>query len=458
MLTLGLVVAILASACGSDSASPTDAGFADAGLGDARLSDSSGIDGAPPTDAAPSPPTDPRLAEGVTLSGVELYQSLQIPLMEAGAALSPTSPVIAGRDAMLRIYVEPMTGAAPSNLTAELEVGPPGGDTMTFRSTQMVNAASRVEDPATTFNIPLPAASLTPDARYRVRLLSADDAPVPMRVAHDARFPRDGSMSALGAQSDMGGIDLVLVPLRYSYDGSGRLPDTSPEQLALFRSVLGALYPVSQLTLSVHDPVDWSDGPQLFTGNFDFSQLNSFLSDLKTSDGAPSASYYYALVQPDPTFSEYCGGSCTTGQSFVVSDPSRGDQRVGGGMGYSGERWAWTLAHELGHMHGRNHAPCGVRRSDPSYPYAGGTIGVWGYDSRADVYLEPSLTTDVMGYCDDEWISDYTYGALFDRVIGLHRLGVSAPARRAQPAGTTRTLCTSISTPEGPSCECTTEP
>jgi hypothetical protein len=66
---------------------------------------------------------------------------------------------------------------------------------------------------------------------------------------------------------------------------------------------------------------------------------------------------------------------------------------------------------------GRRHAPCGAAGSpDPSYPYAGGTIGLTGYDlytwSLSGVGLPvdyPSASGDLMGYCAPPWISDYTY-------------------------------------------------
>jgi hypothetical protein len=47
----------------------------------------------------------------------------------------------------------------------------------------------------------------------------------------------------------------MLVPLRYDTDGSGRLPNTSPEMLARFRAHLEALYPVTGAELTVHPPI-----------------------------------------------------------------------------------------------------------------------------------------------------------------------------------------------------------
>ena len=89
-----------------------------------------------------------------------------------------------------------------------------------------------------------------------------------------------------------------------------------------------------------------------------------------------------------------------------------------------------VAAHELGHNFGRSHAPCGgVASPDPNYPYAGGVTGQWGYDLVAGT-LKPPTNTDLMGYCGNTWISDYTY------------MGVHEPAR-ARPANPGRVRCAS---------------
>ena len=55
----------------------------------------------------------------------------------------------------------------------------------------------------------------------------------------------------------------------------------------------------------------------------------------------------------------------------------------------------------------------GVAGADPSFPYAGGTIGVFGYDLSNSVLRLPS-SVDLMGYCSNPWISDYTYVGAMD--------------------------------------------
>ena len=70
---------------------------------------------------------------------------------------------------------------------------------------------------------------------------------------------------------------------------------------------------------------------------------------------------------------------------------------------------AATMVHELGHNFGRLHSrSCGAAGSDANYPYANGAIGVYGYDVITGTLRAPS-TLDIMGYCDDRWISDYNY-------------------------------------------------
>ena len=110
-----------------------------------------------------------------------------------------------------------------------------------------------------------------------------------------------------------------------------------------------------------------------------------------------------------------------TGLSTVVDSPNTSFLRASVGVGYPGEDSANTAAHEVGHAHGREHAPCGGAQGvDPQFPYSGGVIGSWGYDILAKTFLSPTKGHDMMSYCPNEWVSDYTYSALFDRIAALN--------------------------------------
>jgi hypothetical protein len=93
-------------------------------------------------------------------------------------------------------------------------------------------------------------------------------------------------------------------------------------------------------------------------------------------------------------------------------------RQVGVSIGFRGETSVFALLHELGHLHGRRHAPCDATADlDPAFPDPRGEVGVWGYDALTDELTPPSRK-DLMGYCGPRWISPYTQRALPERRAG----------------------------------------
>jgi hypothetical protein len=45
---------------------------------------------------------------------------------------------------------------------------------------------------------------------------------------------------------------------------------------------------------------------------------------------------------------------------------------------------------------------------DPAYPYAGGVIGVFGFNFATNL-VQPPSRADLMGYCSNVWVSDWTW-------------------------------------------------
>jgi hypothetical protein len=90
---------------------------------------------------------------------------------------------------------------------------------------------------------------------------------------------------------------------------------------------------------------------------------------------------------------------------------------------------AVVMAHELAHNWGRKHAPCGGPSDvDGSYPDPAGLTDSYGLDlSSAQPTLKPANLSDIMGYCDTKWVSEYTYRGVFD-YLAPAALPVSAGA------------------------------
>jgi hypothetical protein len=75
-----------------------------------------------------------------------------------------------------------------------------------------------------------------------------------------------------------------------------------------------------------------------------------------------------------------------------------------------------VMAHELAHNWGRKHAPCGGPSDvDVNYPDPTGLTDSYGLDlSGAQPTLKPATMSDIMGYCNTKWVSEYTYRGVFD--------------------------------------------
>jgi len=95
-----------------------------------------------------------------------------------------------------------------------------------------------------------------------------------------------------------------------------------------------------------------------------------------------------------------------------------------------------VMAHEVGHNHGREHAPCApgnqISGVDTKFPNKTANTDVWSYDSRKQTFFAPDKTKDIMGYCEPKWIGNYTYKGLIERVARLSLPMLAFPAEGSQ--------------------------
>lgn len=348
--------------------------------------------------------------------------------MKAGMPASGTVPVVYGREGLLRVFVTPRSTWTARELSFQLELG--GLMPATLEVKKTISAPSTEADLASTVNFEVPGAHLLGGATWRVSAREVLSGPAVGNDSDGAIYPAD---PALLTGEDTGEKLLItIVPVKYNADGSGRLPDTSAAQLERYRNLFYALYPAREVEVTVGNEFPWSS--QVAPNGGGWSQLLQAILQRRQADGVPDNVYYYGAFCPTSSMAQFCGGGgCVLGLSSGSGDPRddfvRGSIGLGWG-GSAGDDTVETAVHELGHAHGRDHAPCMLfgQPSDPRYPHPGAEIGVWGYDLVGKRLIDPSGDErDMMGYCKPLWISDYTYNALIDRVAAVNARARMAP-------------------------------
>ena len=160
-----------------------------------------------------------------------------------------------------------------------------------------------------------------------------------------------------------------------------------------------------------------------------FSEVLNAIIRLRQTDGAPKGTYYYGAFAPGSSFGSWCGGGCVAGLSPLAQNPGDTWTAASVGLGFTGEQSIGTATHEVGHGHGRNHAPCQpgggtINGVDPGYPkdtgYSGAKLGVWALDIETRAMVSPTSNTDFMGYCNPTFVSDYNFDALATRMAYVY--------------------------------------
>jgi hypothetical protein len=356
-------------------------------------------------------------ARGVDISEVAMYQTVKIPLMKNGEKQSTQVGIIAEKEALFRVFVTPHGDFSSREIEAVLRLDVGAEEPVEYRTTRTVSGGSNDSSLSSTFNLTVSPEHIAGTVEWSMELLETEEDFQGSEGESDAIYPQEGYSSFL-AESMGGPLRIDILPVRYNADSSGRLPDTSAARIDEFRASLEAMYPASTVEIRVLDPLDWSQSVQAYGSGW--SRLLEQLYYERESRGTPYNTYLYGLFVPANSLSSYCSSGCVLGLSTLANSPSDSWARISIGLGFSGGEAIETLLHELGHAHGRSHAPCGTSDYDRSYPYSNGALGVWGYDRVAEKMKSPNSYADIMGYCDPAWISDYTYNALYDRVQAVN--------------------------------------
>lgn len=412
-----ILFSLLAAACGSSTdvtiAPPAGPSTTD-GTG-AAADDTTDPDG---TASGTEQPKTFALAQGLAITEIAMNQGVKVSIIKDGAAVAKTNaPIVAGRKGLLRVYVTPATSWDGREITCELRIASGSRPLVLLTDKKSPRAKSTDDVLTSTFNFEITGENLRVDASFTVALIDAKAEKAKPTGDNAALFPKDGAPQPMGLVPT-GKLKVVIVPVQYDADSSHRLPDISTTQVTTYRNMMLKRYPASDVEVTVHEPYPWSTA--IGANGSGFSSILNAMVKLRQTDNVGADTYYYGAFTPTSSFGSFCQGGCVTGLSGVGDDPRDSFLRASVGVGFTGSDTASTMSHELGHAHGRNHAPCGGANGvDPSFPHSGGGIGVWGYDIVDKTLISPLKGKDFMGYCQPGWVSDYTYSALHERIAIL---------------------------------------
>ncbi len=399
---------------------PDDAGETDAGASDLGPLDMGPPDLGPPDLGPPDLGPIPGMPSDLDVTGIAIFQSVKVALVEEGVTVvDRNAPVIAGREMLVRVYVAPGEDYVEREIRGRLDVLEEGAVVYSREALRTITRESREQNADTLYSFVVEADRVTETAELRVVLTDdLEGTPESDPAPSDARFPRGGGSLPLGAVGN-GGLELVIVPVRYEADDSDREPTLGMAEVEAIQDHFLAMFPLApgQLRLSVR--AVYATDTEVRRDGTGFGTLLDEVRRLRTDDAVPPETYYYGAVSPADSFGAFCQRACVTGLGFVSAERSQ-STRVSVGVWYPGEGSQLTLLHEVGHTLGRPHAPCGGASGAAAepFPHDGGTIGVWAIDGRSTTLLPPT-STDFMAYCDDQWISDWNYDRIHDRLVAV---------------------------------------
>jgi hypothetical protein len=369
-----------------------------------------------------------------TLSRVQLAQQFAWDASDSQMRLAANRPTLlrvqfTAATAGVPVPAVKVTGSLGATALGEIALVPPSG-------LSSVPLAESSYDLSRSWWAELPAAWVQPGVRLQLSSTSGGT----VTTAGAPLAPTVGTAPRL---------NLVLVPLRFG-GHTGVLPADAEVLEAVARA-----YPHVRGNLGIERRAAL-DASDITLDSSGWSTALGRLNTLRNSETGGAKKVYLGFVPSAARTTSTSGlayvnslSSATAGTAWMsaLSYDASFTTSPTDPLGVDAKAWQSTLIHEIGHLMGRSHAPCGGPSSpDAAYPYPGGRFGpraVWDAVSRryAEARVPPALTEmtpDVMGYCGGTLFSDYNLKAVqsFAEAWSVATVGaIEVPVTAAYDAG-----------------------
>ena len=330
-------------------------------------------------------------------------------LVQAVQSLAYPVPLVAGEDALLRVFVTAATETTEGMPEVRARFYVNGVERHVAEiagSSTPIPTAIDEGQLSKSANVAVPGSIVRPGLEMVVEV--DPDGTLDPSLGVPRRIPEQGRMAIEVRELPV--LNLTVVPFLWDSDPDsaiiglvdGMAADSEGHALLEETHVL---LPVADIDVTAHAPVVSTSH-----NAYDLLRQTEALRVLEGSGG-----HYMGMMRS------------VSGAGGVAHRPGRSS---------FSQPYSDVIAHELGHNMSLSHGPCGhgnllPRGSDPSFPDPRGAIGAWGYDFRRAAVV-PRTRWDHMTYCDPTWTSDYHFtNALRHRLADEGVAAYAAPAARS---------------------------